>query len=142
MLSKIARSALVLPLVLQLGCYNTYNVTLEELAKATEGGVNNAVKMDTAQGEPVVVSENTKIGVTDKNGVYHAVSPFNFTLSSRQLVAPDEDLLLGVDEIETGNVKLVSGTKTALLVGLGVLVLGAAGTAIVVTAPEKKGFGQ
>lgn len=142
MLLKIARSALVIPLMVQLGCYNTYNVTLEELGKATEGGVNNAVKMATAQGEEVVVSENTKIGVTDKNGTYHAVSPFNFTLSSRQLVAPDEDLLLGVDEIETGNVKLVSGTKTALLVGLGVLVLAAAGTAIVITAPEKKEFGQ
>jgi hypothetical protein len=142
MLQKIARSALVLPLMVQLGCYNTYNVSLEELGKATEGGVNNAVKMATAQGEEVVVSENTKIGVTDKNGTYHAVSPFNFSLSSRQLVAPDEDLLLGVDEIESGNVKLVSGSKTALLVGLGVLVLAGGAAAIVVTAPEKKEFGQ
>jgi len=142
MLHSIVRTALVLPVVFQLGCYNTYSVNLEELGKATEGGQNNAVRMATAEGEEVVVSENTKIGVTDKGGDYHAISPFNFTLSSRQLVAPDEDLLLGVDEIETGNVKLVSGTKTALLVTIGVLVLAGAGAGIALTADERKEFGQ
>jgi hypothetical protein len=96
----------------------------------------------TGSGEKVVVSENSKIGVTDKSGTYHAVSPFNFTLTRAQLVAPDEDLLLTRDEIDTGNVKLVSGTKTALLVAAGVAVLAGVGIFVAVTAPEKEGFGQ
>lgn len=143
---SMARKALAalaaLALVAQTGCYNTYNVTLEELGKAQEGGSDNAVEVATGSGEKVVISENSKIGVTGKNGKYYAVSPFNFTLTRAQLVAPDEDLLLTRDEIETGNVKLVSGTKTALLVAAGVAVLAGVGIFVAVSAPEKKGFGS
>ncbi|MCB9545191.1 MAG: hypothetical protein H6706_04775 [Myxococcales bacterium] len=141
-LQKLTRVLLALPLVAQVGCYNTYNVTLEELSKAQEGGINSVVKMATAEGEEVVVTKNTKVGVTDTGGSYHAVSPFNFTLTSRQLVAPDEDLLLGLDEIQTGNVKLVSGSRTTLLVVGGVAALVGAGLFIALNAPERKEFGQ
>ncbi|MEZ4472158.1 MAG: hypothetical protein R3F60_15465 [bacterium] len=141
-LQKMIRATLALALVVQTGCYNTYSVTLEELAKAQEGGVNSVVKMATAEGEEVVVTKNTKVGVTDTGGGYHAVSPFNFTLTTRQLVAPDEDLLLGLDEIQTGNVKLVSGTRTTLLVVGGVAALVGAGLFIALNAPERKEFGQ
>lgn len=142
MARKALAAVAALALVAQTGCYNTYNVTLDELAKAQEGGSINAVEVQTGNGEKVVISENSKIGVTDKAGVYHAVSPFNFTLTRAQLVAPDEDLLLTRDEIDTGNVKLVSGTKTALIVAAGVAVLAGVGVFVAVTAPERKEFGQ
>ncbi|MCA9528130.1 MAG: hypothetical protein KC549_17710, partial [Myxococcales bacterium] len=67
-LQKLTRVLLALPLVAQVGCYNTYNVTLEELSKAQEGGINSVVKMATAEGEEVVVTKNTKVGVTDTGG--------------------------------------------------------------------------
>lgn len=124
------------------GCYNTYNVSLEEMGKLQEGGQSSAVTVATAEGENVVVTEDTKIGVTDSSGAYHAISPFNFTMIAGQLVAPDEDLLLSTSNIETGNVKMVSGTKTALLVAAGLVAVAGAGLYITLTAPEKKGFGQ
>lgn len=142
MARKALAAVTALALVAQTGCYNTYNVTLEELSKAQEGGSNNAVEVQTSDGEKVVISENSKIGVTDTAGDYHAVSPFNFTLTRAQLVAPDEDLLLTRDEIDTGNVKLVSGTKTALVVAAGVAVLAGVGIFVAVSAPERKEFGE
>lgn len=142
MLRKLLSTILMVLLTAQVGCYNTYNVTLEELGKAQEGGRASAVKITTQEGEEVVVTENSKIGVTDTSGDYHPVSPFNFTLTGRQLVAPDEDLLLNNAEIATGNVKVVSGTKTTLLVSGAVLALVGAGIAIALTADEKKEFGE
>lgn len=90
----------------------------------------------------VNVTEDAKIGVTDKGGTYHPVSPFNFTLTRNQLVAPDEDLLLNRAEIETGNVKVVSGTRTTLLVTSGFAAVLGAALYVVFTAPEPKEFGQ
>ncbi|MCA9546929.1 MAG: hypothetical protein KC613_21150 [Myxococcales bacterium] len=142
MLRKLFATPLALLLSLQFGCYNTYNITLDEMAKVQEGGESNAVEITTEEGEPVVVSENTKLGVTTTGGTYRAVSPFNFTLTGAQLVAPDEDLLLGRDEIASGNVKLVSGTKTGLLVAGGVAVIVGAALFIALTAEPEKGFGE
>ena len=142
MFKKVAATILVLLLATSMGCYNTYNITLDEMAKAQEGGGAAAVKVTTSEGEDVVVTETTKIGVMDTEGGYHAVSPFNFILTRGQLVAPDEDLLLNRSEISTGNVKLVSGGKTAALVISGVVALAGLGAFVALTAPEKKGFGQ
>lgn len=137
-----AATLTALMLVLQAGCYNTYNVKLDELAKAQEGGGSNAVELMTDEGEAVVVSPSTKLGVTTSDDRYHAISPFNFTLTKAQLVAPDEDLLLGRSQISTGNVKQVSGTKTALVVAGGVLALVGAAIAITLTAEPRKEFGE
>ncbi len=90
----------------------------------------------------VVVTEDTKIGVTDKLDKYHPISPFNFTLTRGQMVAPDEDLLLSRDEIQTGNVKVVSGLKTGLLVATGVVAVLGAAVGIILTAEERKEFGE
>lgn len=141
MLRKALATSLAALMLLSLGCYNTYNVTLDELGKAAEGGGTGAVELATEQGEQVVVTENTKLGVTDDDGKYHAVSPFNFTLTRGQLVAPDEDLLLNRAAITTGNVKLVSGWKTAGLVAAGVVALVGLGLTVALNAPEEKAFG-
>ena len=141
MLRKLIAISLV-AVVTQIGCYNTYNVSLDELAKAAEGGQNAAVKMKTEDGQDIVVTENTKIGVTDKSDVYHPISPFNFTMSQNQLIAPDEDFLISKSEVKSGNIKLVSGSKTGLGVLSGLsLVLGGA-LYVYLTAEEEKGFGS
>ncbi len=142
MLRKALATALAAAMLFSVGCYNTYSVNLDELSKAAEGGTSGSVTVATGEGEDVLVTENTKIGVTDNDGKYHAVSPFNFTLTRGQLVAPDEDLLLNRSDIATGNVKLVSGGKTAGLVVSGVVALVGLGLAVALSAEEKKGFGE
>ncbi|MBU0553289.1 hypothetical protein KKF91_20435 [Myxococcota bacterium] len=146
MLRKSLAAASALLLAGQFGCYNTFNVSLDELGKAQEGGRSAVVTItpdDCATDEcKVQITEDAKIGVTDKGGVYHPVSPFNFTLTRNQLVAPDEDLLLNRGEIETGNVKVVSGTRTTLLVTSGFAAVLGAALYVVFTAPEPREFGQ
>ena len=39
-----------------VACYNTYNISLDEMAKAQEGGVASAVEVKTDSGELVVIS--------------------------------------------------------------------------------------
>lgn len=148
MLRTLLATALAVGLTAQFGCYNTYNVSLVELAKAAEGGGTNTVSIQTAEGEAVVVTENTKLGVTSGEGEYYSISPFNFTLTrpdeeeAGQLVAPDEDLLLQKAQIETGNVKVVSGVKTVLLVAAGVAAITGGVLFVTLTAEEEKGFGE
>jgi len=141
MVRKLVSVLLAVGMTAQFGCYNTYNVTLDELAKAQEGGAGTT-RIATENGEEVVVTQNTKLGVTDTQGRYLAVSPFNFTLTPGQLVAPDEDLLIGRDSIATGNVKVISSTKTALLIAAGLAVVGGGIATIFLTAEEEKGFGE
>lgn len=140
MLRKLVAIASVALLAMPLGCYNTYSVTLDEMSKVQEGGQSSVVKLGTQEGENVDVTMNTKIGVTQTDGTYHEVSPFNFTLTRGQLIAPDEDLLLARESIDHGNIKLVSGTKTALLVAAGVAALLAGGIYIQATAPPREEF--
>ncbi len=142
MARKLLSAVMATALLAQTGCYNTYNISMDELGKLQEGGTSNAVRVATAEGQDVVVTEDTRIGVTLKDGEYVAISPFNFTLAGNQLVAPDEDRLVSAGEIESGNVKEVSGTKTALLVAGGVAALVGLGLAITLTAPERKEFGE
>ena len=117
-------------------------MSLKELGKAQEGGQAAAVQLATADGERVAVSKNTKIGVINKDGTLEPISPFNFTLGSQQLIAPDEDLLIGRSQIESGYVKQVSLTKTMLLVAAGLGAIVGGGLYIMLTAEEEKGFGQ
>lgn len=140
MLRQGLATVAALALATQAGCYNTYNISLDELGKVAEGGTTNAVTVTTGESEQIVVTENSKIGVTDKTGEYHAISPFNFTMTPNQLVAPDENEILTRDQIETGNVKQISGTKTALLVAAGLGAAAALGIYVVLSAPKDKGF--
>ena len=125
----------------QAGCYNTYNVSLDEMAKAQEGGASATVELTPESGEPIIISENTKLGVTTTDGDYHAVSPFNFTLTRAQLVAPDEDLLLSRAEIGTGNIRQISGSKTTMLIVGGVVTLVGAALVIGLSADDRTEFG-
>lgn len=111
-------SALVsLIAAMQFGCYNTYTVSMDELKKVQESDGASFKSIETESGRQVTVTENSRVGVTTVDGVYHPISPFNFTLSELQLVAPDEDLLLARPQIDQANIKLIDPTMTAVLVG-------------------------
>ena len=133
---------MMIAMLTQVGCYNTYNLNMDELGKLTEGGTNAAVQVTTEDGQQIVVTENTKIGITMADGNFRAISPFNFTMTSGQLIAPDEDLLEDRASIKTGNVKQVSGSKTALVVLTGLAAVVGGALYVTLTAEEDKGFGQ
>jgi hypothetical protein len=101
----------------QLGCYNTYTVSMDELKTVQESDGATFKSIETESGMKVTITENSRVGVTTVDGVYHPISPFNFTLSELQLVAPDEDLLLARPQIANANIKLIDPTMTTVLVG-------------------------
>jgi hypothetical protein len=140
MLRKMTALGLVGVMLAQYGCYNTYNVSLTEMKKAQYGGDITAIQVSTEGGEDIVVSEDTKIGVTSRSGEYFAISPFNFTLDDTRLIAPDEGFLLSTKQIETGNVKQVSTGKTVGLVLGGLLAVIGGAVGIINTAGEKRAY--
>ena len=128
--------------VLQTGCYNVHTVSLDELAKAQDGGSTGVVSMKTSTGKDIAVSENTRLGVIETNGKYTPIVPFNYTWGGSQLIAPDQDVMLKKNEIKEVQVKEISTGKTSALVGTAAAILIGGILFITLTAPEKKAFGE
>jgi len=115
---------------LTAGCYNKYTITTDELEKLSSGNIAETVTVETDSG-PVEVRATTPIEVVTNDGRRHAVTPFNFALSSQQLVAPDYDLLLARDQVENARVsEFNKGATIGVIVGS---VLAAAGAFVAVS---------
>jgi len=112
-----------LMMLFQVGCYNTYTVSMDEMKNIQESDGATFKSIKLSDDSEVTVTENSRIGVVDVDGGYHPISPFNFTISELQLVAPDEDLLLARKQIDHANIKLVDPTMTTVLVGSTVAIL-------------------
>ena len=126
-------------LTLQTGCYNTYSVKLKEFQKIQESYDASFKIVQTTNDISVTITENSRVGVTSKSGRYYPISPFNFSVNENQLVAPDEDLLLEMKDIESMNVKIINPTSTSLLVaGVAVALIGAA-VGITLATPDCSG---
>ncbi len=80
--------------------------------------------------------------VITTDGVYHRVTPFNFAMTDSQLVSPDYDLLLAIDQVDGAEVQTFSGWKTGLFIGGSVAAAVAIFVGISVTADKERGFGQ
>lgn len=99
--------------------------------------------IDPETGCPTVrLNTASPLRVITKDGVYHRVTPFNFAMTDSQLVSPDYDLLLAVDDVDGAEVQTFSGWKTGLFVGGAVATAAATFIVIAVTAGEERGFGQ
>ena len=139
MITKPLSILMILLLTLQTGCYNTYTVKMDEFRKIQESDEDSFKTIKTDDGQEITITENSRIGVTDISGTYYPISPFNFTLNQRQLVAPDDDLLISTKQIKNTNVKLINPTNTTLLiVGAAVALVGAA-IGITVATPKCTG---
>lgn len=140
MITKSMSLALIISLLtLQTGCYNTYSVKLEEFQKIQESYDSSFKQVKTTNDISVTITENSRVGVTSKSGRYYPISPFNFSINENQLVAPDEDLLLEMKDIESMNVKIINTTSTSLLVaGVAVALIGAA-VGITLATPDCTG---
>lgn len=145
------------------GCYNTYQVpqddfrrlqsvtainedgklqdrykdTPEELTKLQSRGENDAVVVASVKNEKVGVGRDTRIYVRTDGGRRYQLTPFNFSMSSSQLVASDRDTLLPLANLKAYEVDLLSTGKTASVIAAGVLGAGAFIAVIIATSGSK-----
>jgi hypothetical protein len=107
-----------------------------------EGDVPAETNIDPATGCPVVmVSGTNRINVSTRGGHDFTITPFNFSVSATQLVAPDYDLLLARDEINGAEVDTFSTGKTIGLIAAITAVAVGSFLAINFLAPAERGLG-
>ncbi len=88
----------------------------------------------------VPVSTANALSLVRLDGGRDRVTPFNFIMSETQIVSPEYDLLLSLNEVEGAEVKQFSTWKTvATVAGVTVATVGAF-VAISLLAPEGSGF--
>lgn len=118
------------------GCFNTYRVTPEEFAKL-QASEEIPLAVDTLGGEKVLVDRDTNIFVRSVGGRRYPVTPYNFKMTSSQLVASDRDTLLALGEIDKYEVDLFSDTQTIILIAAGVAAVAGLIVITAVTAGSK-----
>ena len=118
------------------GCFNTYEVPREEFAKL-QASEEIPLAVSTKGGEQVLVERETNIYVRSVGGRRYPVTPYNFKMTSSQLVASDRDTLLALGEIEDYEVDLFSEVQTGILIGVGVAAVTGLIVGIALTAGEK-----
>ena len=119
MQSKVYRlvAMLLAVSVFQLACYSKHTISTDQLEQLESGNIAESVTIESDSG-PIRVSATTPVQVRDVDGVRYSVSPFNFALGDRQLVAPDYDLLLPRDRIADARVaEFAKGRTIGLVVG-------------------------
>lgn len=109
---------LLLVTFVQLGCYNKYRISTDELGRLQSTYIG-ATETVTAGDKEISISATTPIRVVTNDGSTYSVSPFNFVLSETQLVAPDYDLLLSRDNLVGADVsEFASGKTIGLITGV------------------------
>jgi hypothetical protein len=88
----------------------------------------------------VPVSTANAVLVKGKSDASYRVTPFNFIMSETQLVSPEYNLLLPLEQIDGAEVKQFSTGKTvATIVGVTAVAVGTF-VLIAIFAPQDKGF--
>jgi len=123
------------------GCFNTYTVPQEEFAKL-QAADEVPLAVASKGGESVLVDRDTNLYVRSAGGRRYPVTPFNFKMTSSQLVASDRDTLLALGEIAEYEVDHFSEVQTGLLIGAGVLAVTALIVVTALTAGEKSFAGD
>ena len=118
------------------GCFNTYSVSQEEFAKLQVAD-EVPLAVSTSKGQPVLVDKDTNIFVRSVGGRRYPVTPFNFKMTSSQLVASDRDTLLALGEISAYAVDLFSQTQTIVLISVGVAAVAGLIVVTAITAGSK-----
>ena len=107
-------------------------------AAAASAGEDQAAAARGCDRVPVSTANAVSVVSTDKE--HYRVTPFNFMMSDQQLVSPEYDLLLGLDEVQGAEVREFSTWKTiATIAGVSAVAIGTF-VGISVMAPEGKGF--
>jgi hypothetical protein len=107
---------------------------------ATAAGTAEAEAQGQAGCTSVPVSTANPVTVVTENGTEYRVTPFNFMMSQQQLVSPEYDLLLSLDQVKGAEVQQFSTWKTtATIVGVSAVAIGSF-IGISILAPEGGGF--
>lgn len=118
------------------GCFNTYRVSPEEFARL-QGSDEIPLAVQSVGGEKVLVERETNIFVRSVGGRRYPVTPYNFKMTSSQLVASDRDTLLALGEIDQYEVDLFSDTQTIILISAGVAAVAGLIVITAITAGSK-----
>ena len=121
----------------QLACYNTYYIPRDELKKLQQSESHVATVKDV-EGRKVVVKDTTRLFVRSKGGKRYQLTPFNFKLTERQLVASDRDYILDLAGLKkNAEVDIISTWKTTLWIGLGAAALAGLIVVTILSAKSK-----
>jgi hypothetical protein len=118
------------------GCFNTYQVSQEEFARL-QASEEIPLAVTAVSGSKVLVDKDTNLFVRSVGGRRYPVTPFNFKMTSSQLVASDRDTLLALGEIDKFEVDLFSDTQTIILITAGVAAVAGLIVITAVTAGSK-----
>jgi hypothetical protein len=120
-----------------LACYNTYHITMEQL-KSLQTSDEGKEVVDTREAVKVEVVQDTRLSVRDVDGKKYPITPFNFKITSSQLVASDRDYIFMLDQLEPeADIQLFSTWKTVGLIALGMGAVGGLIAGIIATAGTK-----
>ena len=123
-------SVMLLIVFAPIACYNTYYISNDELKKLERADKTSAVVKDE-KGRELQVQGTSKLFVQSLGGKRYQLTPFNFKLTSQQLVASDRDYILDVNGLKPdykgvqpgGQIDRPSIWKNALLIGGGVALV-------------------
>ena len=120
-----------------VACYNTYYISTDQLKKL-EHADKTSVKVEDKKGKILEVKGTTRLFVQSKGGKRYHITPFNFKLTSQQLVASDRDYILDIHQLKPGGqIDRPSVWKNALLISGGVLLVTGFILVMVFTAGSK-----
>ena len=130
-------SIVVLIAFSQVACYNTYYITRDELKKL-EHSENASKVVKDKEGKPIEVKETTRLFVRSLGGKKYRITPFNFKLTSHQLVASDRDYILDVRQLRPdAEIEVPNWWLNALWIGGGVVAIAGLITAFALTSGSK-----
>lgn len=136
-MSKRLIGSVSILLFLSAACYNTYYISRDQLKQLQTSQEDRKV-VRAEEGDEVVVDRETRLFVRSVGGRKYPITPFNFQLTSTQLVASDRDTLLALDELRPeGEVQHLSTWKTVGLISLGVAAAAGLVVGLVLTGGEK-----
>jgi hypothetical protein len=120
-----------------LACHNTFTLQKSEFAKLQRSEDGKPKKVVSPSGKEIEVTRDSKIFVRSERGRRYPITPFNFGMTSSQLVAPDRDYILMTAGLKTYEVDVPSPGKTIALVGGGLAVVAGVVVVLFLTSGSK-----
>lgn len=112
----------------------------EDVQMATDGRTKSVDQDDLRGCTMVPVSTVNPLNVMISDGSEQRVTPFNFVMDDVQLVSPEYDLLVQLDQVEGAKVREFSPWKTTGAIAGVTAVTAGLMTAVILIAPEEEGM--
>ena len=111
-----------------------------DMEMATDGRTKSVDHDDLRGCTMVPVSTVNPLNVLISDGSAQRVTPFNFVMDDVQLVSPEYDLLVQLDQVEGAEVREFSPWRTAGAVAGVTAVTAGLMTAVIIIAPDEEGM--